>query len=218
MAHHTPRLFSFFGALAFAFALLGQEAGADVVINEIMYRPGTAFPENTNLEYIELRNNGVAPEDLSGWSFTSGVAYTFPVGATIPAGGYVVVSANPAVLQATYGISGVFGPWAAGASLSDKDENIRISKPGTTPGTFDKVDEVHYASEGDWADTGARLFRRVDLDHADERVVGNLSSCAIPSSATTTDKIGPLPRPPREERRGRKTPHFPPMSRRSSTT
>ena len=38
----------------------------------------------------------------------------------------------------------------AGSSLSGKGEKIEISKPGITPGTWVKVDEVTYASEGDW--------------------------------------------------------------------
>lgn len=44
-------------AMACAIGLLIPfSANAAVVINEINYRPGTAFPENTSLEFIELHN------------------------------------------------------------------------------------------------------------------------------------------------------------------
>ena len=143
-----PRLSSFVGALAMFAAL---RAEADVVINEILYRPGTGYPENTNLEFIELLNTGAAPVDVSGWAFTNGIAYTFPAGSSIAAGGYAVVAANPTALRAAYGIATAFGPWDPQSSLSNKDEKIALSQPGPAPGTFVPVSDVHYASEGDWA-------------------------------------------------------------------
>ena len=104
MLENLPRLSSFVGALAMFAAL---RAEADVVINEILYRPGTTYPENTNLEFIELLNTGAAPVDLTGWAFTKGIAYTFPAGSCIAAGGYAVVGANPTALRAAYGIANV---------------------------------------------------------------------------------------------------------------
>jgi hypothetical protein len=89
----------------------GFRADASVVINEILYRPGNSLPENTALEFIELYNPDTASVDLAGWGFTKGVLFTFPAGASIPGGGYVVVAANPAAVQTAYAISGVFGPW-----------------------------------------------------------------------------------------------------------
>jgi hypothetical protein len=124
---------------------------ANVVINEIMYRPGNAFPENTDREFIELYNTDAVPVDLSGWTFTKGITFTFPQGATIPANGYVVIASNSAAVQARYGVSGILGEWAAGGTLSNNDETIALSRPGLTAGSFETVDEVHYATEGDWA-------------------------------------------------------------------
>ena len=123
---------------------------AQVVVNEIMYRPGSAFPENVGLEFIELHNTTALAVDVGGWALTSGVDFTFPAGASIPAGGYVVVASNAGLVQSTYGISGVFGPWVAGTSLSNSGEKITLSKPGAVAGTFDKIDSVTYAGEGDW--------------------------------------------------------------------
>ena len=127
------------------------EARAAVVINEIMYRPGSDFPENIALEFIELHNTGTVPVDIGGWALTSGVPYTIPAPTTIAAGGYLVIASNPAQVQAAYGITGVRGPWTAGATLSNNSEKVVLSQPGAVAGTWVEVDEVNYATEGDWA-------------------------------------------------------------------
>lgn len=129
--------------------ILASTVHAGVVINEIMYRPGTTFPEDTRREFIELHNTDVAAVNIAGWAFTSGISYTFPAGTMIPAGGFVLVSANPNEAQLAYGRADFFGPWTG--SLSNNTERVRLSKPGVTLGTFDKVDEVTFATEGDWA-------------------------------------------------------------------
>lgn len=135
------------------FVLLAAGTQAQVVINEIMYRPTptTVYPENTGLEYIELHNPTAAAVDVSGWAITSGTSFTFSPGVTIPAGGYRVVAANPSLLESAFGISGVLGPWGAGSTLANGGEKITLSKPGASAGSFDEVDSVRYASEGDWA-------------------------------------------------------------------
>ena len=131
--------------------LASARLDAQVVINEIMYRPGSGYPENTGREFIELHNPTGATVNLAGWAATSGFDFTFPAGTTIAPGGYLVIAANPALLQSTYGVGGAFGPWAAGTGLANTGEKITLSKPGAVAGTFDKVDSVTYASEGDWA-------------------------------------------------------------------
>jgi hypothetical protein len=142
-------------------------AGGQVVVNEILYRPGAGYPEPTALEFIELHNPTNAPVDLSGWALTSGVSFAFPAGASISAGGYVVIGADPAALQNTYGISGVFGPWAAGATLANGGEKITLSKPGVVAGTLEDVDSVTYASEGRLGDPRPRDdIQWLGLEHA----------------------------------------------------
>ena len=131
--------------------LLPFSATAAVVINEINYRPGTGFPENSALEFIELHNTANAPVAIGGWSFTSGISYTIPSGTILPANGYVVIAANPAAVSTQWSVTGILGPWLAGTSLANNGERIRLSMPGTTAGSIVTVDEVTYASEGDWA-------------------------------------------------------------------
>ena len=85
-------------AILASLLLLAPGASADVVINEIMYRPGTTTPtftvENSGREFIELHNTGVVAADLSGWALTNGVSYTFPAATVIPAGGFVKFGAT----------------------------------------------------------------------------------------------------------------------------
>lgn len=129
-------------------------AWAAPVINEIMYRPGTGYPENTALEFIELHNPDASPVDISGWAITQGADFSFPVGTSIPAGGFLVVANDPAALRASaasLATAAVFGPWKAGATLANKGETITLSRPGSTAGAWETVDQVDYADEGDWA-------------------------------------------------------------------
>lgn len=139
--------------LRLALSLTGPLAAAPV-INEIMYRPGTAFPENTALEFIEIHNPDSSAVDLSGWAITTGADFTFPAGTTLAAGGYIVVASNPTALKAASAAAAaanVVGPWKTGASLANRGEKITLSRPGSTAGLWIEVDSITYANEGDWA-------------------------------------------------------------------
>lgn len=138
-----------FGLLAPALVLAASAPGMPV-INEIMYRPGTGYPENTGLEFVEIHNPDAVAVDLSGWALTKGVDFVFPAGATLEAGGYLVVSPDPSALQASAGITGVLGPWEAGDKLSNNGETVTLSQPDGAGGWID-VDTVDYADEGDFA-------------------------------------------------------------------
>lgn len=140
---------SFPKALSFVVACLSA-AAADPVINEILYRPGTGYPENTALEFIELHNPGTSAVDLGGWALTDGVTYQFPPATVIGAGTYLVVAADPAALALASGHSGALGPWTAGEGLANGGETITLSKPDGQGG-MTEADEVRYADEGDWA-------------------------------------------------------------------
>ena len=60
-----------------------------IVFNEVQYNPkGT---EEVG-EWIELHNQMGVNVDMSGWSITGGVSYTFPRGTVIEGGGYLLVS------------------------------------------------------------------------------------------------------------------------------
>ena len=86
--------------------IVAAENVSGVVINEILADPtitgsgdidtdGNGISNNGD-EFVELFNSTGASVDISGWTldFGAGVIFTFPAGATIPAGGYVTVVAN----------------------------------------------------------------------------------------------------------------------------
>jgi hypothetical protein len=81
-----------------------------LVISEIMYHPADA-PGFGPLEFVELYNSDVAPEDLSGYRLTGSIDYTFPPGTILPSSGFIVIARDPAAVESYYGISGVLGPF-----------------------------------------------------------------------------------------------------------
>ena len=85
-------------------------AQGPLVINEIMYHPDSDVYAASR-EYVELLNTTAAPLDISGWQFYTGIDYTFPPGAMVPAGGYLVVARDVAEATGFYQLSNVFGPW-----------------------------------------------------------------------------------------------------------
>jgi hypothetical protein len=134
----------------------------DIVINEIMYNHGTHNPDHDDedYEYVELYNKGASAVPLEGWVLADGVTYDFPAGATIAAGGYLVVANNPDVLGAIYNnlTAGVnlLGPWIG--QLDNHSERVRLSYPiveidpdTQQPRTYlVTADEVTYCDGGRW--------------------------------------------------------------------
>jgi hypothetical protein len=127
------------------FAVSAPLAGAGVLISEIMFRP-PGVPEPVEKEWLELHNPDFVAADVSGWRLTNGVTYTMPNGVVIPAGGYLVVAADPVAFAAAYpGFGGaVVGGWVG--RLANSGEDLRLVDAAGT-----KVDEVSYADDGDWA-------------------------------------------------------------------
>ena len=123
------------------------------MINEIHYNG--AAPGDP--EWIELHNRLSIDVDLGGWRLTGGADFTFPAGTTLKAGGFLVVSDNPAALQTAAGITGVLGPWTG--SLNNAGETLRLRD---LSGRL--MEEVTYNDRGRWpsgADgSGATLARK----------------------------------------------------------
>ena len=88
---------------SFACFLLGPGIAQGVVINEIHFHPangvvgGSEDPED--LQFLELYNEGVAAEDLSGWSVVGEVDHVFAAGVTLDAGAHLVLAQDAAFLQ-----------------------------------------------------------------------------------------------------------------------
>jgi hypothetical protein len=123
------------------------------IFNEVMYHPANA----ADAEWIELRNVMSINMDLSGWTISGGINYTFPEGTVISAGGFLVIASNPTALQASAGITGVLGPWVG--ALNNGGETIRLNDRASRA-----MDELTYNDKGGWpagADgSGMSLTRR----------------------------------------------------------
>jgi hypothetical protein len=142
--------------------LAGWRLEAQVVVNEIHYHPveNPAFQANGTPvldltedvhEFVELRNAGSGPVDVSGWKLTSAVDYTIPSGQIIPGGGFLVIARNPARIAAVYGLGQTpLGPYTG--KLSNDNDSVRVKDAaGNT------VDSVNYSSRFPWAITADGL-------------------------------------------------------------
>jgi hypothetical protein len=87
--------------------LYTSEETSNLKITEIHYHPldsiavGDTISDN-EYEFIELKNIGTIPINLSGASFAIGINLTFPEGTTIEAGSFVVLASNQQEFNARY--------------------------------------------------------------------------------------------------------------------
>ena len=145
------------GVLLTAFAFAGVTARADVLLSEIMYHPveEPAFDANGNPvldlsddvhEFVEIKNTGAAAVSLAGWKLSGGIDFTFPAGASIAAGQWLVIAKNPSRIVTVYGLSAaiVLGPWSG--KLGNSGDNVQLKNAGDTV-----VDAVTYSSASPWA-------------------------------------------------------------------
>jgi len=138
----------------------------DVVINEIFYHPPERVDPDIPTEerflgeFLELYNRGGSAIDVSGFRFDKGIDYTIPDGVVIPAGGYLVIAEDPALIQARYGYAGALGPYEG--HLANDGENIRLEDRWGN-----LVNEVRYAEGNlwsEWADGGGASLELIDPD------------------------------------------------------
>ena len=114
--------------------------GSVIMFNEIMYNPANDAQE---LEFVEIYNTLSFDMDISLWKLAGGIEYTFPVGATVPSEGCVVIAKSPSALEAATGVSGFLGPF--NGQLANEGESIRIEN---ISGRI--MDEIEYSDGGRW--------------------------------------------------------------------
>lgn len=117
-----------------------------VVINEIMYHPPGDSLDDPGTEYVELHNTAAVGVDIGGWRLNQAVDYTFAPGTVIPPGGYLLVARNPAMVESTYGISGVLGPYSG--KLGNFSDEVELEDL-----LGNRADYVEYRQEGLWPGT-----------------------------------------------------------------
>jgi hypothetical protein len=133
-----------------------------VVINEVNYHAPSGDPRE---EWIELFNRSTSAVDLSGWRFVEGVEFTFPAGAAIGAGEYLVVAADGDRIRQAFGIENVVGNWKG--SLKHGHQKIRLmSGSGREVESFTYSDHDPFPVSADGL--GRSLERRDPNSAADE--------------------------------------------------
>lgn len=120
-----------------AYAYDGRDQ-ASVVISEIHYHPQAG----NLLEFIELANTGDTPQDLSGWTLTRDIQYTFPAGTSMAPGECIVV-AKHAGIYANLGIRAL--TWTAGTLPDDWGQIQLENDQGHV------IDYVNYSDDHGWA-------------------------------------------------------------------
>ena len=115
-----------------------------IVINEIHYDEDD---KTVNAEFIELINVSASPVSLMGWELEGGVNFTFGVGASIPANGFLVIAEDPATVQSKFGQPGSLGPWSG--SLKNSGETITLNDSNGN-----EIDRVDYKLGFPWPTVG----------------------------------------------------------------
>jgi len=107
-----------------------------LLITEIMYHPPAFTPpgfttpvDGDEFEFIELKNSGAAPINLYNVRLAGGIDFTFPPGATIPAGGFVVLAKNSTWFALKYPSVTVAGQYGPSTSLSNGGETLTLIDP-----------------------------------------------------------------------------------------
>ena len=116
---------------------------SQVVINEIMYNPyyevNGASDTDDSGEWIEFFNAGQESVDMSGWKIVEGITFTFPSGAAIAPGAYVILARDSVRFKADNGFDPHFD-WGGSdnGALSNSGEDITLVNSSSV--TVDSVD------------------------------------------------------------------------------
>lgn len=118
-----------------------------LIISRIMYHPpsSVSFPDNDDLEFIEITNNGDKDINMDGIYFSgTGFVYQFPFYSTMKANSSVVLASNITAFRTKYGTN-PFGQFTR--HLSNKGQKIVLAdRYGNV------IDEVHYSDTIPWPD------------------------------------------------------------------
>lgn len=134
-----------------------------VVFSELYYHPPrgeevlSVGDDGEALEFLELRNVGVVPVDLAGWTL-SGVEFTFPPETVLAPGGFLAVCRDAAALRKRFAVDNVLGNYER--RLSNRGERVSLRDAAGA-----LVDSMRYRDAGDWpygADGEGMSLGRID--------------------------------------------------------
>ncbi len=130
---------------AFSFLLLASaRADTTLVFNEIMYHPPNTDATNEAMhEWVEFYNQMSVDVDVSGWTISGDIGYTFPANSRLAGRGFIVIAASPATILASSGQTNITGPFTN--RLSNSGGTLRLRN---NAGRL--MDEINYGTEGEW--------------------------------------------------------------------
>lgn len=114
-----------------------------LVFSEIMYNPPDTWAASNNLEWVEIYNTGVVPEDLTGYRLRGDISYDFPSSTTIQPGQFLIVARNPGAFTTFYGGLAALGPWTG--NLPNNGGTLRLLNE-----LGGRLLEVEYDNEAPW--------------------------------------------------------------------
>lgn len=124
-----------------AWGNLTSAADRDVVINEIMYHPPN---DQDKLQFVEVFNRGSEAVNLSQWSFTKGIKFTFPKGTIAAPQSFLVLCLDPGAFSAHYGREvSPLGPF--GGRLSHKSDRLELVNAAG-----EVIDSLKYGDGNGW--------------------------------------------------------------------
>ena len=122
--------------------LFANSSSAQVFINEINYR---SPDQQSNIEFVELINVSQSVVDISAWTLTDGIEYTFPPNTLISANSSIVVVADQAAFSSTFSqVNGVIYSNFTGKLSNSGDDIILLDADCI------EVDKVDYKSWQEW--------------------------------------------------------------------
>ena len=185
-----------------------------LVISEIMYHPPTVsvvtngITNHLSLEFIELYNSQPYFQDISGFSLSGDVSYTFATGTVMQAGSFLVLAKAPADVQSYYGLKQVLGYGVTqyvtnivggGTNITTNTVNS-LSNTGGLIRLLSRAQavllEVNYSSLSPWptaADGAGHSLVLARPSYGEGEVRAWAASDQIGGSPGAPDPIGPEP-------------------------
>ena len=154
-------------------------------LTEIGYHfPSAEFPGD-DLDFLELKNAGTVPLDLSGLLFENGITFTFPVGTVLAPGKFFVLGRNAARFAEAHPGQALDGVFAG--RLADGGEELVLSAGVGVP-----VIALHYRPELPWppAANGAG-FTLVRASGGSPNNGANWRASAMPGGSPHADDPAP---------------------------
>lgn len=139
-------------------------------VTELMYHPlQQGYIHQSEFEFVELKNVGDTPLELTNMRFTAGISYTFPVGAVLQPGAFAVLARNAGWFETLYGFA-PYGQYRQKLSNSG-DRLTLVDAFGRT------VFDLTYSNQPPWpvlaSGLGHSLVLNTPEQNPDPRVADN---------------------------------------------